>query len=489
MNVWDLIVVLMIMAVAGGMLLARRKQQLDIALFGALALVIALHGIIDSFRLQMVPAYAAALFLLIGLFLRLLNPSGNLSARNSSRPMAVWRKSLLALVVLALNSSSVFLSMLLPVFTMPEPSGSYGIGTIARHLTDESRDETHSEKPNEKRELMINVWYPVDKDQTKQTSMEHYPLEIGEAISLVFGIPKHIFSYVTQIPTHVVEGAALSAAEASYPIVLFSPGIRSTRFQSMTAIEELVSQGYIVVGIDHPYTSAKIEFPDGRSVLYEAEPEFQTPAELYNHNIKEVAIRAADASFVLDSLTVWNEKDPEQRFDGRLDLSRVGIFGHSYGGATTAETLAQDSRFKAGVSLEGGFWGDVALNGLTQPFMYMMTGDTAKSLDPANKKKVYVFFEEFADDLNSVMTKSTNDTYYMTVEPFIHQSFTDIALLSPKLFAKGVDPEHTVDITRSYVTAFFNQYLKNEPQQPLLAGPSPRYPEVIFDDTYTKKQQ
>ena len=125
----------------------------------------------------------------------------------------------------------------------------------------------------------------------------------------------------------------------------------------MTAIEELVSHGYIVVGIDHPYTSAQVTFPDGHGVAYEANPEFDTSEELYQYNVQGVGIRAADASFVLDTLTQWNKHDPNQLLEGKLDLDCVGIFGHSYGGATTAEALAQDDRFKAGLSLEGGFWG------------------------------------------------------------------------------------------------------------------------------------
>jgi len=382
----------------------------------------------------------------------------------------------------------VYLSRLLPVFSMPEPTGSYAIGTISQHLTDVTRDEILTEEdPSDKRELMVNVWYPTDRSEIEGKKVEHYPAELGDAISLVFGISKQIFSHVTAIPTHVVAGAELSSDKASYPVLLFSPGIRSTRFQSMTAIEELVSHGYIVVGMDHPYSSAKVTFPDGRAILYEAEPEFPTSAGLYENNIKGVGIRAADAQFVLDTITEWNTKDPNGLFEGKLDLDHVGIFGHSYGGATTAETLAQDKRFKAGVSLEGGFWGEVAHTGLQQPFMYMMSGSSAANLDPMNTKKNIYFYEEFAPDLQSTMMKSTNDTYYLTIDHFNHQSFTDIALISPSIFAKDIEPVHNIDITRSYVRAFFDQYLKGE-QQTLLNGQSPEYPEVKFDEVYTKKK-
>ncbi|WP_042167887.1 alpha/beta hydrolase family protein [Paenibacillus gorillae] len=475
----EVMIIVIILAAAAGILFGKRVRQLDAILLVMVAGTVLLHGIMDQLRLVMTPAYAVALVLVI-LFIRRL-------IKSDSGPQSLVKKSLLSILVVALSGVSVYFSMLLPVFTMPEPTGSYAIGTVSRQLTDESRDEISSTDPSDKRQLLINVWYPVDRNQAAGKPKEHYPSELGEAISLVFGIPKQLFSYVTAIPTHVVEGAALSETESSYPVVLFSPGVRSTRFQSMTAIEELVSHGYIVVGIDHPYTSAKVSFSDGHVALYQPEPEFATSAELYENNVKGVGIRAEDARFVLDTLTEWNMKDPDQLFEGKLDLERVGIFGHSYGGATTAEALAQDSRFKAGLSLEGGFWGEVAHTGVQQPFMYILTGGTAKSLDPSTAEKDKVFYPEFYPDLDAVMTKSTNDTYYLIVDHFIHQSFTDIALLSPSLFTEQMSAFHNIDITRAYTRAFFDHYLKGEPQK-LLEGPSSEYPEVKFDESYTKKK-
>ncbi|WP_433708952.1 alpha/beta hydrolase family protein [Paenibacillus illinoisensis] len=205
---------------------------------------------------------------------------------------------------------------------------------------------------------------------------------------------------------------------------------------------------------------------------------------MYQYNVQGVGIRAADASFVLDTLTQWNKHDPNQLLEGKLDLDRVGIFGHSYGGATTAEALAQDDRFKAGLSLEGGFWGTVSTTAMKQPFMYIMSGETAKSFTPDATEKDNVFYPEFEPDLDHVMTHSLNDTYYLTVDGFFHQSFTDISLISPRMFARGMTPEHNVDITRSYTLAFFDRYLKGE-QQVLLEGPSDRFPEAAYDTEYT----
>jgi predicted dienelactone hydrolase len=481
MRVLEVILVLVVLSVSSGILFEKRERRWNTIMLLSIGLTVLLHAIIDQVRLQMVPAYAVALVLLIVLLIRLAKPSAK------ARIRSWWSKGLMSILVLGLSGIAVYLSVLLPVFTMPEPSGKYAIGTVSRQLTDESRTETLGDQPGGKRELMVNVWYPVDPDQANGKPKEHYPGDLGEAISLVFGFPKQLFDYVGLVPTHVVDGATVSSDKDHYPVVLFSPGVRSTRFQSLTAIEELVSNGYIVVGMDHPYTSAKVTFPDGHAVLYSPDPEYPTSAEAYEQNIKGVGIRVEDSRFVLDTLEAWNVQDPGGLLEGKLDLDHVGIFGHSYGGATTAEALAQDDRFKAGVSLEGGFWGDVAHTGLKQPFMYMMTGGTAKMLDPSITNKDKVFYEEFITDLDSAMTHSTSDTYYLTVEPFFHQSFTDLALLAPSLFAKEIDPVHSVNITRSYVRAFFDQYLKGQKRQ-LLDGPSANYPEVKFDDLYTKKR-
>ncbi|MCP1186737.1 lipase [Paenibacillus sp. 1781tsa1] len=467
-----------------------KRRKLAAGMSAALILALLLHGILDSFRVMLLPTYLVAGIIFIVLIIKVVKEYRNrVTGHFAEKQKPKWRSwlqlTLVAMLALVSGAGSGLLTWYFPAFTIPDPTGQFAIGTFSQQLVDETREETFTPESGDKRELMINVWYPVNPEDAKGITPESYPAELGEAISLVFGIPPKVFSYLDTIPTHVVKGAAISDASPSYPVVLFSPGVRSARFQSMTAVEELVSHGYIVVGMDHPYTSARVTFPDGRKVSYEAGPEFATSEELYQYNVEGVGIRAADARFVLDTLEQWNRNDPNQVLEGRLDLNHTGIMGHSYGGATTAEALAQDERLHAGLSLEGGFWGSVSKTSLKQPFMYIMSGETAKSFDPNATSKDNVFYPEFEPDLDHVMTSSLNDTYYLTVENFFHQSFTDISLISPKLFARGMTPEHNVDITRSYALAFFDRYLKGE-EQSLLQGPASPFPEVTYDTKYTK---
>ncbi|PYE42784.1 lipase [Paenibacillus barcinonensis] len=491
MRLFEWIFVLVTIVAALGLPFYPKRKKLATGMLSALIIAFLLHAVIDSLRVMLLPSYIVAVILFILFIFRLMRSSRR-GAGLTSTPykkrsrVQTWLRGLLIFILAAFSGvGSGLLTRYFPAFTMPEPTGQFAMGTFSQRLVDESREETLSPEIGDKRELMINVWYPVDPQAAKGIKPESYPAELGEAISLVFGIPPKVFSYLNTIPTHVVKGAAMSKANSTYPVVLFSPGVRSARFQSMTAVEELVSHGYIVVGMDHPYTSAQVTFPDGHAVSYEAGPKFATSQELYQYNVEGVGIRAADARFVLDTLEQWNVNDPNHVLEGKLDLNHTGIMGHSYGGATAAEALAQDERLHAGLSLEGGFWGTVSKTALKQPFMYIMSGETAKSFDPKASAKDKVFYPEFEPDLKHVMTSSLNDTYFLTVDGFFHQSFTDIALISPRLFAKHMPAEHNIDITRSYALAFFDRYLKGE-AQPLLQGSSAKFPEASYDQEYTK---
>ncbi|WP_051507415.1 alpha/beta hydrolase family protein [Saccharibacillus sacchari] len=377
---------------------------------------------------------------------------------------------------------------LFPVFTMPEPTGTYAIGTFEAHLTDSKRKETKRGTVPEgvgEREIPITVWYPAELSSQQDTEVENYPDSLGECISLVFGLPKGLFRHVSRVKTHMFKNVPVAKECSRYPVLLFSPGIRSTRYQSLTLVEELASQGYIVIGMDHPYTSARVKLTDGSYAAYLHEPEFAQSRELYDYNVKEVAVRALDARFVRDTLEEWNHPSSGHVLSGLLDLSRVGILGHSYGGATAAEALATDERFAAALSLEGGFWGEVSHKPLERPFMYLFTGGTAQSLNPDTPKKEAVFFEEWQEDADRVMRASRSDALFATVEPFYHQSFTDISLVSPKLFAKKVSAERTIEITRTYTTAFFDRYL-NGIESELLGQDVAAFPEVRYQPEYTR---
>ena len=64
----------------------------------------------------------------------------------------------------------------------------------------------------------------------------------------------------------------------------------------------------------------------------------------------------------------------------------------------------------------------------------------------------------------------------------VHASFTDLGLLADQFgidIGASIHGARSLDITRAYVRAFFDQHLRGRPQA-LLDQPSPSYPEVTF---------
>ncbi len=71
---------------------------------------------------------------------------------------------------------------------------------------------------------------------------------------------------------------------------------------------------------------------------------------------------------------------------------------------------------------------------------------------------------------------------WLVVGGAVHASFTDLALLAEQSgidTGAGLSGARSLDITRAYIRAFFDQHLRSRPQA-LLDQPSPGYPEVMF---------
>ena len=436
---------------------ANKKLKLAIVLG-----ILAIHLISEGFRWQMIPIYLLLLIIAFCFYKEYALLKGN------------WfKKSLKIMGIIILLIIGFVLPKTLPVFELPKPTGTYKVGSQYIHLKTD-RKEVITENPNDKRELMIKVWYPAT---IKSEAKEPY-LNEGDRISFAakYGLPKSTFNYLNYVKTNTY--LEPEVFNEKFPVLIFSHGSYSKASGYYAIIEEIVSHGYIVLNINHTYESTGTLFPDGSIKLYNQEYDKkyisnQKMAELAwkmqqdyanattekerfsasdfalkNYIAATISKRwSKDISSVIDKIEVWNKSS---FLANHLEVSKIGVFGHSQGGTSVGQTILDDKRVSAGANLDGIQWGSMIDTLLTKPFISISSD--WKHPHPSYNKYAY-------------RNGSTAVFYDAKIKNSGHASFMDIPLMIniPTLNEAGtINPKEAYQIINETVVSFFDNHLKNK---------------------------
>jgi hypothetical protein len=424
-----------------------------------LILVAVIQLLFGGYRWQMIPAYVIWLIALITALRG--------ATQRPSTIVTVFR----TIGLLILLVPAVLLPSILPVFELPEPSGTFAVGTKDIHL-ELHREETITTDKKDKRSLMIKVWYPSTETGGKQ---DPYVDKAGRnGFAQKYGLPPSFLNYLDKVETHVYRN--IQIANVSFPVLIFSHGYNSKANGYYALLSEIVSHGYVVFAINHTYESTGATFPDGREAYFDYE--YAQQIESGTWEMMEPVIEAfkSDLSFeerhpiVQKGLTTYFVKDMVERwaedildvvskldtwnttgfFKGKLDLNKVGVFGHSRGGGAAGHSLLIDGRIKAGANLDGVQWGQIVDTIFHQPFLFL-------SAD----------WPEDHEDLNqhAYINKSNSFFYEGVIHQSSHSNFMDIPFMIPlrNLSQAGdIDPDLAIEIAGRVVTSFFDKHLKNK---------------------------
>ncbi len=148
-------------------------------------------------------------------------------------------------------------------------TGQFGVAKVDYYLVDSQRKETNVQIDSP-RELMLHIWYPTALQKNPHyTPYDADALEDSKKfMSLSSKLPLWLFAGLYGIQTHTYVGSHIPIAtdKESYPIIILLHG-QGTMVQHYTWIgEELASQGYMVIGINHPYMAAVTRFRDKRMI-------------------------------------------------------------------------------------------------------------------------------------------------------------------------------------------------------------------------------
>jgi dienelactone hydrolase len=389
--------------------------------------------------------------------------------------------------------------------SLSAPTGPYAIGTVQLHLVDHARrDPWVTSRP---REVMISVWYPT-------VSPEGYPLApwmpqragglfLSQLVGSLPGSDGRLPPPGAKPPRIPLPGVRLPITQAgqgapvrspgAYPVVLYQPGEGDVRELGTGLVSDLASRGYVVVTMDDTYEAAEVQFPGGRVVTPRPN---QAPVD---------SVRIADTRFVLNELADLADganPDAEHRtlptgLSQALDLSKVGMFGHSLGGATAAKAMATDARIHAGVNLDGSMV-------LANPALHQNISKLGAQLAIRLGDRPFMIMTHQGHDTHSdpslagFWSRLRGWRLFLTLRNAQHYSYTDLeqflgqlqsARVVPRQLTRArvaevigtIPPTSAVAAERAYIGAFFDLKLRGlTSANTLLSRPSPNYPEIQF---------
>jgi hypothetical protein len=375
---------------------------------------------------------------------------------------------------------------------LPEPSGQHAVSRLSYDWVDSTRTEIYAPNQEDRRELVVFVWYPAKQEAA--TTFAPYLPPAWAPVAEFLGIN------VTNLSSHAVPDATVAEHDSAYPVLLLSPSGFPPLLLSAIA-EELASHGFIVVGVNHTYETAVTAFNDGRMVLMNPAaiggalgPQTGSYDDVFRQRATICDYKAADLASVADQLERLNS-DPSERLAGRLDLGRVAALGHSFGGNAALEWCRADQRCRAAVNLDGALWSDVGLAGLNRPVLQLLAehGEFAVAAEDAVKAGAAPTVEWF--EAEKALTFGGWRTVQQRAQPGFtaqiggatHLSFMDVpflpvmdgSIVKPAIDATKIKPQRMWRITCDLLLAFFARHLDGAATRPLEEFAA-EYPELTI---------
>jgi len=314
-------------------------------------------------------------------------------------------------------------SVLFPQFEDIEPSGNYSGATESYTLTDVDRIEAYSNE-GDNRKITIQFWYPEVESENEK-----------------------------------------------YPLVIFSHGAFGFRGSNYSTFMELASNGYVVCSIDHTYQSFFSKQTDGKMVI--VNNDFINDAiavqngdyddeKTYELSHEWLKLRTDDINFVLEE--ILNNKHDEYVYK-IIDTEKIGLSGHSLGGATAAELGRMRKDIDAVIVIDGTMIGEE---------IDFVDGKSVLNNDVYPVPILNIYNDEHYNEAllnssnyaNMVASENAVDSHDVVFKESGHLNFTDLPLFSP-FFAKmlgtgNIDKVYCIEKMNNVVLDYFNYYLKDE---------------------------
>lgn len=340
-------------------------------------------------------------------------------------------------------------------FELPAPTGASPIGTTTWKIQ------------NGNRAVEVHAWYPAkSRGQFTAKYLRDGADEVRRFAAAIRG-PVDQYEAMADVATHACPDT--EPVSAKLPVLVFSHGYTAEPSAYTALLEDLASRGFAVLSVVHPYEAGETD-----RVFAEWKPEDETMAAVTKTADEAEQLRltrgylnaipqttAMLGRWVGDIRAVLNA--PKGSLDASLDPARIGVFGHSMGGVTSAQVCLEEQRCKAALNLDGiPQYGPLVDAQMNKPFLMVYSARPGRI---------------GASDI--VYKRAASPYYRVDVRDTKHLDFSDMVFW-PTLHDRGITgpiaATRAVALTRQIVFEYFEQELNGKPS-PLLNG-TRREPEL-----------
>ncbi|MDQ1144006.1 dienelactone hydrolase [Bacillus sp. SORGH_AS 510] len=394
------------------------KNRIRVGLFVAFVLLTLTSVIVWSLR-WVLPA--------ILLFLLAIKGTISLVRKNTTPKTYKTSKVVWKTIFMVVTTVIAFVpAIVFPQHPSPKVTGKYSVATATYTYVDKNRIEEFTDK-GDNRFVNVEFWYPKNTD-------------------------------------------------GKYPLVVFSHGATGIKASNSSTYTELASHGYVVVSIDHPYHSFYTKSDDGTVATINSDYNREITNlnmdgvytnEQLNELIKKwMKLRTDDMNFVIDTILEKAKSDANPVYQ-RINTDKIGVFGHSMGGAASVWLGRERDDVDAVVNIDAPFFSELeykkendsfvaSSEAYTTPIFNLYSDDVWGQLDST---PIYV-----ANQLNNKQFKDAYSTHFKGAK---HLSLTDLPLFSPILanMLQGgkadIDPYYCIETENDLIRQFFDYELKS----------------------------
>ncbi|WP_287421167.1 hypothetical protein, partial [Reinekea sp.] len=146
--------------------------------------------------------------------------------------MSIFRTASIMLLSALSTGCSLIMPRLLPFDDLPQPSGHLAVGTQIMNWTDDSRTEWFTDNADDKRRLVVQIWYPTAESSGASYPYVDNPQQRLTPLAKQMGLPRFLIDHIQHVKTNALTNAAPLAGLSQAPVILFSHGLGGMKGQN-----------------------------------------------------------------------------------------------------------------------------------------------------------------------------------------------------------------------------------------------------------------